>query len=281
VRILRWTQNGLPVVAVGTQDAFFSTYSAIMEHPEAINTNAATLVGKHCIETCMNDRSALEFTETNIGVGPWQSIYNKINSGIAGDSMPWRPIVFLIEASNTFDTCSFEFVVKGTVEVCPPVASFLSRMTISRSIINNDEENWWRLQKRISTTPLVAVRDTNSRTVAGFVGKHDTGFVAAKQEYPSRAPKGNTTINLTTTTGPPRLRGNDSGRAQPGPQYNRAAIKNAANAARAGYRAARQAQPLLQALNAITGGRVPKALTQGQSLRSIGNGELLRRRRRR
>lgn len=170
VQLVRWVQNGVPVCAAGTPASFQNTYSSLQEHNRLVEQPAAAFTSAKCFRSGMLDRSALEFTAVATSHTPWFSVYGNTGASttIGSFNPPWSPLVLSITGASALN---LKLVIRGNVEVIPPMASFLARLAKPRpDSPPGAEEAWWRMQRRILAEHLTPVGDTRNRRAGPYIG---------------------------------------------------------------------------------------------------------------
>lgn len=168
-RVLRWTGGGVPVVSNQAAE-FFSTYSVVTNSDPYV-LGAGELVSSHCIPLSMRDRQALEFCKPAIGWSSWVSEYSP-GTDITGSLARWDPLII---TATTSSPLTFTLTVRGSLDLQPfPNKGFWRMGKVPLPPANGQEEAWWAQQRRLGTMPPYALRRTDSRSVAGYVGKMNT-----------------------------------------------------------------------------------------------------------
>jgi len=168
--LVRWVQSGVPLASSGAAPEFYSMYNSMNEHRGLVEVPCAQLTRTHCLHTCMQERSALEFTPVPTGSSAWTTGYgNTSGTSTTGSyNAPWVPIVGLLSSPNNV---TVRMVIKATVEVVAPPNNFLSRLGKKLPTGGADAEGiWWRYCDRLRTSRLVMTQGLPGRTTAGYVG---------------------------------------------------------------------------------------------------------------
>jgi len=169
--LVRWTQNGVPLVSTVGASEFFSIYNSINDHPKLIEVPCAQLTHTHCLHTSMLERSALDFTPIATGLGPWSTVYgNTASSTTVGSfNTPWAPIVGLLSSSSNV---TVRIVIRGTIQVVAPPNNYLSRLCKKLPVGGpSSESDWWRHCDTMRDSKISVSTGLPSRSTIGFTGR--------------------------------------------------------------------------------------------------------------
>lgn len=172
ILINKWRQPGMPHLN-GLAPEFNTVWEALQEDVNTMEIPMAAALHTRCVNTAMQERSALDFTPVATTTAAWISVYGGTSSttDVGNYRAPWYPIVMSV--ANTGSTAiTLRVIVKAEFEIIAPPNNWVSRLHQPLPTGGpGAEEAWWKHQRGLHDSNIKSLHSgPMNRTSAGYVG---------------------------------------------------------------------------------------------------------------